>query len=87
MASAFFKNAFWKTNDTIGMKNIASRNSMLLDHLIELLKGLDVELSDWIDEKTHRSSYTGFSSKVSADSVYNSLKERGGVILARSLSE
>ena len=68
---------------SIGMKNIATRNAMLLDHLIGLLKELDVELPTWIDDRSHRSSYTGFSSKIPAKSIYNSLKERGILTITR----
>jgi cysteine desulfurase/selenocysteine lyase len=62
--------------DNIGMDEIASRNAMLIDHTVKLLRELDVELSPWIDDTSCRGSHLGFSAKIPAKTIYESLRER-----------
>ncbi|NIN52411.1 MAG: hypothetical protein GTO23_04495 [Nitrososphaeria archaeon] len=44
---------------------------------------LDVELPSWIDDKSHRSSHLGFSSKIPAKSTFESLKEKKIITIMR----
>lgn len=69
--------------DSIGMKNIAARNSMLLDYLVDCLKDLDVELPTWINDQSHRSSYVGFSAKIPAKTIFDLLKKQRILTITR----
>ena len=69
--------------DSIGVGEIAKRDAMLLEHLIEHLRELDVELPAWIDDKSHRSAFLGLSSDVPVKELYDALREENIVTITR----
>lgn len=69
--------------DGIGMDEIAPRNAMLIDHAVKRLRELEVELPPWIDNRTRRGPHLGFSAKVPAQTIFESLRAREIVTITR----